>query len=53
MEDEIVGACSILDDVRNIKICLHHLEGRDHLEDQSLDGRIILKLFLNKLVEKV
>jgi len=25
-----------------------HLEGRDHLEDLDVDGRIILKWFLNK-----
>lgn len=42
-------SCSTHEGKRNFKIfCLKSLKARDHLEDLSVDGRIILKLILGE-----
>jgi hypothetical protein len=42
------GYVARMGDIRNTKSSLKNLKGRDHLEYLGIDGRIILKLILNK-----
>jgi hypothetical protein len=48
--DDIGKACSTYerDDKFHLKAYSEHLKGRDHLGNQGVDGRILLKLILEK-----
>jgi hypothetical protein len=48
-DDRGGGGCSVYEeDEECIKWYVENLKGRDHLEDLSVDGNIILKLILKK-----
>jgi hypothetical protein len=37
-----------MEEMRNTMSCLENLNGRDHLKDLSLDGKVILEWILRK-----
>jgi hypothetical protein len=47
-EDKVGRACSMRGREMHTKFWSSNLKGRDHSEDEGIDGRIILEWFLKK-----